>query len=99
MDLRQTDLVVLSACDTGRGVIKAGNGVAGLNKAFFNAGAKNVVMSLWSVADKETTDLMTKFYSKNQKQSYTSALRDTKIEMIKQNRHPFYWSAFVLSGK
>lgn len=99
MDLSTTDLVVLSACDTGRGVIKAGNGVAGLNKAFISAGAKNILMSLWSVSDKETVELMTNFYSLNQDESYAKALRDTKIEMIKGNRHPFYWSAFILSGK
>lgn len=99
IDLSKTDLVVLSACDTGRGVIKSGNGVAGLNKAFISAGAKNILMSLWSVADKETVELMTEFYLLNQNESYSKALRDTKMKMIQTNRHPFYWSAFILSGK
>ncbi len=108
LNLKGTQLVVLSACQTGVVDINSTENVSGLNKAFIQAGVKNIVMSLWSVADKETAQLMSSFYkqmmkfSKNEDKSnkdYAQALREAKLKMINQNLHPFYWGAFVISGK
>jgi CHAT domain-containing protein len=101
INLNGTELVVLSACETGVGEIEEAEGVAGINKAFMRAGAKQVVMSLWSVSDKATTWLMEEFYKGiNDGKSYSEALREAKIFMIdNKNSHPYYWSGFVGSGK
>ena len=100
LNLKGTELVVLSACETGVGEVEEAEGVAGINKAFMKAGARYIVMSLWSVSDNATATLMKNFYGniKNNK-GYTIALRDAKIEMIKNGKaHPYYWSGFVGSG-
>jgi len=97
MELYGTELVVLSACETALGTAHNAEGVLGLPKAFIQAGAKKVIMSLWSVSEKGTALLMEKFYTHvHQGESYPLALRDAKLEMIK--RHPYYWSAFIMSG-
>jgi CHAT domain-containing protein len=97
MELYSTELVVLSACETALGTAYNAEGVLGLPKAFIQAGAKKVIMSLWSVSEKGTALLMEKFYTHvHQGESYPLALRDAKLEMIK--RHPYYWSAFIMSG-
>ncbi|MBN2825847.1 MAG: CHAT domain-containing protein [Campylobacterales bacterium] len=99
LNLIDTNLVVLSACDTGLGKIENAEGVVGLPKAFIQAGAKNIIMSLWSVNDAKTATLMKKFYHhlhQDKKQNYIEALRQAKLKMI--NQHPYYWSGFVLSG-
>jgi len=100
LDLNGTELVVLSACDTGKIDPNNTSGVSGLTKAFIQAGAKNVVMSLWQVADKETADLMQGFYkaSRDNNGQYANALKHSKLAMIEEGFHPYYWSAFVLSG-
>jgi len=98
LQLSQTDLVVLSACDTGIGKIELAQGVNSLSRAFIQAGAKNVIMSLWSVDDNQTANLMIKFYnhlSKSNKQ-YIDAFREAKLEMI--DLHPYYWSGFIFNG-
>ncbi len=97
MELYGTELVVLSACETGLGTPQNAEGVIGLPKAFIQAGAKNVIMSLWSVSERQTALLMEKFYTNvaNGKE-YALALRDAKLEMIE--KHPYYWSAFIISG-
>ncbi len=101
------ELVVLSACETGLGALKKGEGVIGLTRAFTFAGADNILASLWKVADQSTSDLVTKFYRqafKNQKRQhkkdFSAALRNAKLKMISNPdyTHPFYWSAFVLIG-
>jgi len=97
LDLKDTELVVLSACESGLGKIQNAEGVVGLPKAFLQAGARNVVMSLWSVSNWETTQLMKYFYENiNKGQTYSTALRNAKIKMI--DMHPYYWSAFIIHG-
>jgi len=97
LDLKDTELVVLSACQSGLGDIQSAEGVVGLPKALLQAGAKNVLMSLWTVSNKKTAMLMDCFYDNiSKKQNYNQALQNAKIKMIKY--HPYYWSAFILSG-
>ena len=107
LNLRGTELVVLSACDTGRGDVKNGEGVFGLRRAFEEAGAQSVLMSLWSVPDVETRDLMKLFYTKwLSGMEIHQALKEAQLEMREQvkMRHdgkdlPYYWGAFVLVGR
>lgn len=99
LDLNGTDLVVLSACDTGRGDTLVGEGVFGLRRAFVISGADTLVMSLWKVPDKQTKELMISFY--NQLLSGTDrveALRNAQLEVRKNNPHPYFWGAFVCQG-
>ena len=96
-------LVMLSACETGLGREKRGEGVIGLTRAFMYAGAPTVGVSLWSVADKSTADLMTDFYRRylsKQPTTPPAALRAAQQKMIagKQNSAPFFWAPFVLVG-
>ncbi|MEQ1764313.1 MAG: CHAT domain-containing protein [Pyrinomonadaceae bacterium] len=102
LDLWGTKLVVLSACDTGLGEIRNGEGVYGLRRSFALAGAESLVMSLWPVSDNVTRELMTGYY-KNLKKGMGrgEALRQVRLEMIKQpdRRHPFYWASFIQSGE
>lgn len=99
-NLNGTELVVLSACETGIGKIEEAEGISGINKAFMQAGAKHIVMSLWSVSDKATAKLMEKFYENIQKgNKYSDALQKAKLSMIEnENSHPFFWSGFIGSG-
>ena len=99
LHLQGTDLVVLSACETGVVDINSTESVSGLAKAFIQAGAKDIVMSLWSVDDKATKDLMTQFYKNiSAGETYTTALKKAKLKMIQKNMHPFYWAGFILNG-
>lgn len=99
MRLPGTDLVTLSACETGVGDITAGEGVFGLKRAFILAGARTVVLSLWSVPSRETTELMTEFYRLMAAGSpKAAALRQAQRTMLKKYPHPFYWGAFQLVG-
>lgn len=97
-------LVMLSACETGLGKEKRGEGVMGLTRAFMYAGAPTVGVSLWSVGDKSTADLMTDFYQRllNTSAATTSsgALRGAQLAMISGKKYsaPFYWAPFVLVG-
>ena len=97
------ELVVLSACQTGLGREIKGEGLVGLTRGFMYAGAARVVVSLWSVSDKATSELMTKFYKKMLKggQRPAAALRAAQVEMWKQKQWqaPYYWAAFVLQGE
>ena len=96
LNLSNTELVVLSACETALGDVKGSEGVFGLQRAFKMAGVKKMIVSLWQVPDKETAELMTSFYNywlkgKTIEQSFTQA----QAEMRKKYS-PYYWAAFVL---
>lgn len=97
-------LVMLSACETGLGKEKRGEGVIGLTRAFMYAGAPTVGVSLWSVADKSTADLMTDFYRRllgSTPEPASSAMRNAQLAMISGKKYsaPFYWAPFVLVGE
>jgi CHAT domain-containing protein len=98
LNLKNTELVVLSACETGLGDNLVGEGVIGLQRAFMIAGAKSVIMSLWSVSDEKTQELMTMFYTNwiKNNMSKEEALYQAKIEMKKLYPQPYYWAGFVL---
>jgi CHAT domain-containing protein len=102
LDLWGTKLVVLSACDTGVGEVKNGEGVYGLRRALVLAGAETQVMSLWPVSDKETRSLMAGYYKRLLNgEGRAEALRQAQLEMLKnpRQRHPFYWASFIQAGE
>ena len=99
MDLLDTELVVLSACDTGLGEIRTGEGVFGLRRAFVLAGAKTLVMSLWKVPDEETRELMEDFYRRILAgEPRAEALRNAQLAMKAKYPDPFFWGAFICQG-
>ncbi|HEV7781879.1 MAG TPA: CHAT domain-containing tetratricopeptide repeat protein [Chitinophagaceae bacterium] len=97
LDLKETFIVGVSACETGLGEVKAGEGVYGLQRAFGVAGAANVVMSLWKVDDAATKELMDNFYANwlktNDKQK---AFKQAQQQLMTKFKEPFYWGAFVM---
>ncbi len=100
MDLSQTELVVLSACDTGLGESQFGEGVMGLRRAFIVAGAKTLVMSLWKVPDEATATLMTTFYHLLfAGVPRAEALRQSQRQVKELYPDPFYWGAFICQGE
>jgi len=99
LDLLATELVVLSACETGLGRVHVGEGVFGLRRAFVLAGAKTLVMSLWKVPDEPTRELMEAFYARLLAgQGRAEALREAQLVMKAKYPDPFYWGAFICQG-
>jgi CHAT domain-containing protein/Tfp pilus assembly protein PilF len=98
MNLSNTEMVVLSACETGLGDIKGNEGVYGLQRAFKIAGAKYIIMSLWQVPDRETMEFMTTFYGNWLEENMTipDAFRKTQREMRDRFFNPYSWAGFVL---
>jgi tetratricopeptide (TPR) repeat protein len=99
LDLLATELVVLSACETGLGKVQVGEGVFGLRRAFVLAGAKTLVMSLWKVPDQQTQELMTDFYRRILAgEPRAEALRQAQLTMKEKYPNPLYWGAFICQG-
>jgi CHAT domain-containing protein len=99
LNLQGTSLVVLSACETGLGEVKAGEGVYGLQRAFQVAGAEALVMSLWKVDDAATQQLMTNFYSSWIKLGDKhKAFKQAQLQLMSRYKEPYYWGAFVMMG-
>ena len=99
----RNDLVVLSACDTSRGKLYESEGVTSLARAFFYAGAKSVVSTLWSVNDRSTSIIMTEFYKELLKgKRKDEALRQAKLSYLEsadpEYQHPYYWAGFIAMG-
>jgi hypothetical protein len=99
LPLRGTELVVLSACDTGNGSVDVGEGVASLRRAVEEAGARSVVASLWPVPSRATTTLMVDFYARLASgASKSEALREAKLALRRESPDPLQWAGFLLSG-
>ncbi len=98
MNLSNTELVILSACETGLGTIQGNEGVYGLQRAFKIAGAKYLIMSLWQVPDKQTSLLMTAFYKKwlTEKKTIPNAFHEAQQQLRESGLDPYYWAGFVL---
>ncbi|HEV7396824.1 MAG TPA: CHAT domain-containing tetratricopeptide repeat protein [Pyrinomonadaceae bacterium] len=102
LDLHGTQLVVLSACETGLGQIQNGEGVYGLRRALVLAGSESQIISLWKVDDEATRELMVHYYKLLESdQGRAASVREVQLQMLHGNdyKHPFYWAGFILSGK
>ena len=101
LNLRGTELVVLSACETGVGDVKTGDGVYGLRRALVIAGSQTQLLSLWKVADDGTKDLMVEYYQKIKAgKGRHEALREVQLEFLNSSEynHPYFWASFIPSG-
>lgn len=93
-------LVTLSACETGMNTVAPGDELMGLARGFLSAGSATVLMSLWTVDDQATAELMVAFYNELARtNSPATALRDAQLKLLEQRPHPFFWSPFVLVGR
>jgi CHAT domain-containing protein len=102
LDLWGTRVVTLSACETGVGEVKNGEGVYGLRRSFFLAGAETLVMSLWPVSDRITREMMISYYTGlKQGLSRGEALRQAQLNILKRKdrQHPFFWASFIQLGE
>ena len=99
LSLEGTELVVMSACETGLGDIRSGEGVYGLQRAFQVAGADAMIMSMWKVDDAATQMLMTSFYSNWIKLgNKQKAFREAQLQLMTKYKDPYYWGSFVMMG-
>jgi len=93
-------LVTLSACDTGVNAVKPGDELIGLARGFLSAGSPSVLLSLWTVDDEATAQLMMKFYEDlSNTESPSKSIRRAQIKLLEEKSHPFFWSPFVLVGR
>jgi CHAT domain-containing protein len=93
-------LVTLSACETGMNTVAPGDELMGLARGFLSAGSATVLMSLWTVDDQATAELMVAFYEELARtNSPATALRNAQLKLLEQRPHPFFWSPFVLVGR
>ena len=100
LDLHKTSLVVLSACETGKGDLQFGEGVFGLQRSFIVAGVDNIIMSMWKVDDNATQELMVHFYQKLfEGMTVKQAFEAAQLELKQNYPDPYYWGAFKLLGK
>lgn len=106
LDLHGTEWSVLSACNTGIGEIRNGEGVFGLRRAFRMAGVRTTIMSLWPIEDEAASGWMTALYRQHfsNRKSTLDSMRDAGLELLQQRRarglstHPYYWAGFIASG-
>ena len=103
LDWKGTELVVISACESGKGDIQAGEGVYGLKRAIAVAGARSSLLSLWKVDDAATAAFMQSFYEKlktgkGRADALATTQREFRNHIIPGWRHPYVWAAFQLSG-
>jgi CHAT domain-containing protein len=102
LNLQGTELVILSACDSGEGDVKIGEGVMSLRRAFLIAGAQSVLATHWNVSDKATSQLMTEFMRRwRAGEPRATAWRNSQLTMLHSNdfSNPYFWAVFTLTGQ
>jgi CHAT domain-containing protein len=102
LHLQGTELVILSACDTGSGEVKIGEGVMSLRRAFRIAGAETALASHWPVSDKATKQLMTEFIRRwRSGEPRAEAWREAQLSLLRSKAYssPYFWAAFTLTGQ
>jgi CHAT domain-containing protein len=102
LNLQGTELVILSACDSGTGEVKIGEGVMSLRRPFRIAGAQTVLASHWKVSDKATSQLMTEFIRRwRSGEPRAKAWREAQLSLLHSNefQDPYFWAAFTLTGQ